>query len=75
MKNGCLASVGLDYVALGKVTGQMALEILGGADASTMPVRSITDATPVFNSDVLQAFSMTLPEAYKNIAAVVETAN
>ncbi len=74
VKNGCLASVGLDYVALGKVTGQMALEILGGADASTMPVRSITDATPVFNSDVLQAFSMTLPEAYKDIATVVNTA-
>lgn len=64
VKNGCLACVGIDYVALGRVTGDMALNILGGADASIMPVRQITDATPIFNSDVLAAFAMTLPGAY-----------
>lgn len=30
VKNGCLASVSIDYVALGKVTGEMAIRALGG---------------------------------------------
>ena len=39
--NGCLASIGLDYIALGNVTGNMALEILNGADASSLAVRRL----------------------------------
>jgi putative ABC transport system substrate-binding protein len=71
---GCLASVSLDYLALGRVTGQMALDVLGGADASTMAVKTITDAVPVVNSDVLAAFGYTLPEAYTNATFVTTTA-
>lgn len=74
VKNGCLASVSLDYVALGRVTGEMAVSILGGEDAAKMPVRSITDAVPVINSDVLAAFNLTLPDAYKNAATVTTNA-
>ena len=74
VKNGCLASVSLDYVALGKVTGEMAVSILSGADAAKMPVRTITDAVPVINRDVLAAFGLTLPDAYKNAATVVTNA-
>ena len=70
---GCLASVSLDYVALGRVTGQMALDVLNGAAASTMAVKTITDAVPVVNSDVLASFAMTLPEAYAK-ATLVTTA-
>lgn len=71
---GCLASVSLDYLALGRVTGQMALDVLSGADASTMAVKTITDAVPVVNSDVLTAFAMTLPEAYAKATLVTTTA-
>ena len=63
---GCLASVSLDYIALGRVTGQMALDVLNGASAATMAVKTITDAVPVVNTDVLAAFGLTLPEAYQN---------
>lgn len=70
VKNGCLACVGIDYVALGRETGDMALAVLSGADAATMPVRQITDATPIFNTDVLASFSMTLPDAYADAATV-----
>ncbi len=70
VKNGCLASVGIDYVALGRETGNMALSILSGEDASAMAVRQITDATPLYNSQVLAAFSMTLPESYANAVDV-----
>lgn len=70
VKNGCLASVGLDYVALGKVTGEMALEVLGGADASGMSVKTITDTTPFVNRTVMEQFHITLPTAYQNATFV-----
>ena len=58
VKNGCIASVSIDYVALGKVTGEMAAEVLGGAHASTMPVRTISDAVPVVNEEVAKEFNI-----------------
>lgn len=74
VKNGCLACVGIDYVALGRETGDMALAVLNGADAATMAVRQITDAQPILNRDVLAAFSITLPEAYREAAMVAADA-
>ncbi len=71
---GCLASVSLDYLALGRVTGQMALDVLNGADISAMAVKSITDAFPVINTDVLASFAITLPEAYANAVFVTTAA-
>ena len=61
VKNGCLASESIDYVALGEQTGRMAARILSGEDASTMPVEEVEDATPVYNSEVLEALGLTLP--------------
>lgn len=72
VKNGCLASVSIEYVALGEVTGNMGLDVLGGADISKMAVKTITDATPVVNEEVLETLKMELPEAYKD-AEMVKT--
>ncbi len=72
VKNGCLAAVSIDYVALGEVTGNMALEVIGGATPADMAVRTISDATPVINSEVLDALGLSLPEEYAN-AQTVET--
>lgn len=73
VKKGCLAAVSIDYVALGKVTGNMALDVLRGADAAKTAVKTITDATPVVNTEVLEALGMTMPEAYRDIAETVVT--
>lgn len=70
VKKGCVASVSIDYVALGKVTGEMAVDVLGGADLTTMAVRTIKEATPVINSDVLTELGLTLPAAYANATTV-----
>lgn len=70
VKNGCLATVGIDYVALGKVTGQMALDILHGQDPAAMAVQTITDAVPVINEDVLASFGISMPEAYQDATTV-----
>lgn len=70
VKNGCLASMSIDYVALGKVTGEMAVEVLEGADISTMAVRTISEATPVINTEVLNSLSIKMPEAYAGAETV-----
>lgn len=68
--NGCLASVSIDYVALGKVTGEMAVSVLKGEDASTMAVKTITEATPVINSSVLKKLGLSTPEGYSEVKTV-----
>lgn len=68
--NGCLASVSIDYVALGKVTGEMAVSVLKGEDASTMAVKTITEATPVINSGVLKKLGLSTPEGYSEVKTV-----
>lgn len=68
--NGCLASVSIDYVALGKVTGEMAVEVLNGADASAMPVKTITEATPIINSFVLKKLGLSIPEGYSEVKTI-----
>ena len=68
--NGCLASVSIDYVSLGKVTGEMAVEVLNGADASAMPVKTITEATPIINSSVLKKLGLSIPEGYSEVKTI-----
>ncbi len=70
VRNGCLAAVSIDYVALGRTTGQMVLNILSGQNPSVMPVKTITDATPVVNTDVLASLGMVMPESYKDAETV-----
>ena len=74
VKNGCLASVSIDYVALGEVTGQMGIDVLGGADISAMAVKTISDATPIVNTDVLSALNMEMPAAYADAQTVTTNA-
>lgn len=68
--NGCLASVSIDYVALGRVTGEMAVSVLKGEDVSTMAVKTITEATPVINSSVLKKLGLSTPEGYSEVKTV-----
>lgn len=64
VKNGCLASVSIDYVALGKVTGEMAADVLKGADAATMAVKTIKDASTVVNEEIMQKLGLTYSGTY-----------
>ena len=71
---GCLASVSIDYVQLGRRTGEMALRALAGEKLSEMPVEQITDCEPVVNTDVLEKLGIELPEAYANAQTVTSEA-
>lgn len=53
VKIGCLAAAGIDYIELGKKTGQMAAQILKGeASASEMPYETFEDYSTYFNQAV-----------------------
>lgn len=68
--NGCMASISIDYVALGKVTGEMGVRVLNGESAGTIAVGQISEGTPVVNTEVMEKFNITLPEAYANAEKV-----
>ena len=70
VKVGCLASEGLDYVALGRQTGQMAAKVLKGeAKASEMNFEVIKGASFYGNTKVAENLGITLPESLTANAA------
>ena len=70
VKNGCIASMSIDYVELGRKTAGMGVEVLGGKKCSDMGVMVFSDCTPVVNTEVLERFNITLPEAYSGAEKV-----
>lgn len=63
--NGCLATQGIDYVALGREAGLMAAKILNGeAEPATMAVGLIDEVTPAYNSEVAARLGVALPTDY-----------
>lgn len=67
VKNGCLASVSIDFVALGEETGKMAGKILKGeAKAEDTKVYVVQEGKPIYNTDVLSKLKLTLPDDYKS---------
>ena len=66
VKNGCIASESIDYVALGRETGKIAGQILKGESVNTLPVKVISDSTPVANQAVMDALGISLPAEYKD---------
>lgn len=73
VKNGCIASMSIDYVELGKKTAEMGVEVLGGKKCSDMGVMVFSECTPVVNTEVLEQFNITVPEAYANADKVTTT--
>ena len=56
--------------ALGKKTAEMGVEVLNGTDPKTMAVGTISDGTPVINSEVMEKFGFTVPEKYADAEMV-----
>ncbi len=62
VKLGCVASAGIDYIALGKQTGAMAAKILKGeATAEEMPYEKITSFDTYINSGAVEEMGITIP--------------
>ena len=63
VKIGCLAAEGIDYIALGKQTGQMAAQVLKGEKkASEMNFELITEPGFYVNTKVAENLGITVPE-------------
>ncbi|MEE0777384.1 MAG: ABC transporter substrate-binding protein [Bacillota bacterium] len=62
VKNGCVASEGINYVDLGIQTGKMAAKILKGeAKASDIPYETIEESELYVNYEVMKDFGIELP--------------
>ena len=62
VKNGCLASAGLDYFNLGIQAGKMAARVLGGEKVSDIPYETLKESKLTVNSGVAAQLGITLPE-------------
>lgn len=63
VKSGCLASASLDYVALGKRTGEIMAKVLKGeAKASNDIAIKIDDSFNCYSAKVAEALDITLPD-------------
>lgn len=72
VKSGCLASMGIDYIALGRQTGAMAAKILKGeAKASEMPYEICSGASLYVNTAVAEKLGFGLEDSYVESAAEV----
>lgn len=72
VEGGAAATLGIDYFALGKQTGEMAIEILeNGGDPATMPVQTANEFTYVINEEAAEAQGITIPSEVLSEAETV----
>ena len=74
VKAGCVASMGIEYVELGRQTGVMAAKILKGeAKASETPFLSATEAELYVNRAAADNIGLEMKEEYVKDAAEIFT--
>ena len=62
VKNGCIASAGLDYFKLGQQAGIQAAKVFSGEDISKIPYETLTEAKITVNKEVAENLGITLPD-------------
>lgn len=69
VKNGCVASMGLEYYELGKQTGHMAAKILRGeVKAADLRYETISEASLYVNTEAADKIGLVLPEGFTDKA-------
>lgn len=71
VKDGGLATFGINYTVLGKETADMAAEILNGKNPGDMPVRTMDDMDIYVNKDTAAEIGIELPEDVLSEAAQI----
>lgn len=61
VKDGGLATYGVNYVTLGRETAKMAAEILNGKKAGDLPVKMIADFEIYLNLETAETIGVTIP--------------
>lgn len=62
VKDGGLATYGINYTILGQETAKMAVAILKGQKAGDIPVKTMTDMDIYVNKDTASAIGITIPD-------------
>lgn len=62
VKDGGLATYGINYETLGAETGKMAAEVLKGGDTKTMPVKVMDDMKAYVNQSTADAIGVKIPK-------------
>ncbi len=70
VKEGCAASMSIDYEALGRLTGEQAIKVINGADPATLAIKKLSTAAPVLNSSVLSSLGISVPDKYASAERV-----
>lgn len=71
VKDGGLATYGINYTILGKETADMAVEVLKGKKAGDIPVKTMSDMDIYLNKNTANAIGITFPEDVLKQAAQV----
>lgn len=61
VKVGCVASASIEYVAVGKIAGQQAADILRGKSASEIAHATVSEPTNCYNRQACEAMGLTVP--------------
>lgn len=72
VKNGCIASAGLDYIELGKQAGIMAAKVLKGESVSSIPYETLKESKITVNKTVCEKLGITAPADVLENATTVE---
>ncbi len=59
---GALASAGVDYYALGQLTGEMIAKILDGTHAEDIAIEKLTEPMLIVNTDQAELLGITVPD-------------
>lgn len=63
VKNGCVASAGIDYIDLGKKAGVMAARVLKGEDIASIPYETMTESKITISSEAAKKINLTIPQS------------
>lgn len=74
VSKGALATIGIDYFELGRLTGEMGVKVLRGeAEPATLPIGFQTEFELTVNQDLVEALNIELPERWNDEAEFVST--
>lgn len=68
---GCVASEGIDYIALGRSTGIIAARVLKGEDAAAIPFEIFQESKLYINTEKLEYLGIQMPEDLAQDAVAV----
>ncbi|WP_408954409.1 ABC transporter substrate-binding protein [Natroniella sp. ANB-PHB2] len=71
VEGGALATTGIDYYKLGRQTGEMAIEVIEGADPAQMPIEYLEETELIINQEAVENINIDIPQEIINQAVEI----